>query len=119
MLGQLLLKSGLTIGRITTRRYRKAAVFSRFKPFLSAKHKAARLKWAKKHLDWTLDNWSHVTWTDKATVETGLDTRRKGTAMESRYLKPTFKSGKSSTGIWGVIVSGFKGSLQFFEKEVV
>ena len=120
-------KSGHTMGRTTIRRYLKAAGFFRFKarkkPFLSDKHKAARLKWAKEHQNWTLDDWSHVIWTDEATFETGLDTRscyvtrHKGTAMESRYLKPTLKSGRSSVGIWGAIILGLKGPVHFLEKE--
>ena len=120
-------KSGYNISRTTIRKYLKVSGYFRYKarrkPFLSSKHKAARLKWAKEHLRWTLDDWSHVIWTDEATFETGLDTRscyvtrRKGTAMESRYLKPTFKSGRSSVGIWGAIVLGLKGPVHFLEKE--
>ena len=96
-------KSGNTVCRTTIRRYLKALGYFRFKarrkPFLSNKHKVARLKWAKEHKGWTLEDWLHVIWTDEATFETGLDTRscyvtrRKGTAMDSKYLKPTFKSG--------------------------
>ena len=37
--------------------------------------------------------------------------------MESRYLKPTFKSGRSSIGIWGAIVLGLKGPVHFLEKK--
>ena len=37
--------------------------------------------------------------------------------MESRYLKPTFKSGRSSVGIWGAIVLGLKGPVHFLEKK--
>ena len=120
-------KFGSTISRTTIRKYLKAAGYFHFKarrkPFLSDKHKAARLKWAKEHKGWTLEDWLHVIWTDEATFETGLDirscyiTRRKGTGMESRYLKPTFKSGRSNLGIWGAIALGVKGAMHFLEKE--
>ncbi len=68
----------------------------------------------------------HITiiWTDKATYETGLDTRscyvtcRKGTTiLESRYLNHTFKSGKSTVGIWEAIVLRLKGPVHFLENE--
>lgn len=64
-----------------------------------------------------------VIWTDEATFETGLDTRscyvtrRPGTAMESRYLKPTFKGGRSTLGIWGAITFGKKGPVHFLAKK--
>ena len=69
-------KSGHNICRTTIRKYLKASGYFRYKTrrklFLSSIHKAARLKWAKEHLQWTLDDWSHV---NEATFETGLDTR--------------------------------------------
>jgi hypothetical protein len=48
-----------------------------------------------------------VAFSDEATFEIGLDTTppwvrcKRGAAYESRNLKPTFKSGRSSVGIWG------------------
>lgn len=101
----------------------KAAGYFRFKAqkklYLSSKHKLARLKWAKEHVNWTLE---HIIWTNEATFETSWDThscymtQRQGTAMESRYLKPTFKSGKTITGIWKAITLGF--SSLFAEKKM-
>ena len=35
-------------------------------------------------------------------------TRHLCTAMESRYLKPTFKSGRTTLGIWGALTRGKK-----------
>lgn len=64
-----------------------------------------------------------VIWTDEATFETGLDsrtcyvTRRPGTAMESQYLKLTFKSGRTILGIWGAITLGKKGPVHFWVKD--
>ncbi len=37
--------------------------------------------------------------------------------MESRYLKPTFKSGRSTISIWGAIALGLKGPVHFLEKK--
>ena len=37
--------------------------------------------------------------------------------MESRYLKPTFKSGQTTLGIWGAITWGKKGPVHFLIKQ--
>lgn len=113
-------KSGHKLSRCTVRKYMKTAGFfrsrARRKPFLTIRHKAVRLQWGREHNDWTIEDWSRVIWTDEATFETGLDTccyvsRRKGTAMEVRYLKPTFKSGRSTIGIWASITLDEKGPM--------
>ena len=60
---------------------------------------------------------------DEATFETGLDSRtcyvtqKPGTAMDSRYLKPTFKSERITLGIWGTITLGKKVLIHFLIKE--
>lgn len=64
-----------------------------------------------------------VIWTDDAIFETGLDSHicfiswRIDTAMESQYLKPTFKSGKTTMGIWGAILLEKKVLVNFLFKE--
>ena len=102
-------KSGHRLCKNTVRKYMKGAGFLRFKTrrklYLTIRHKAARLVWARKHKHWSIEDWGRVVWTDEAIYETGLDTRscyvsrRKGIAMEARYLKLTFKSGRSTIGI--------------------
>lgn len=37
--------------------------------------------------------------------------------MESWYLKLTFKSGKTTIGIWGAITLGLKGPVHFLQKK--
>ena len=120
-------KSGKKLHKNTVRKYLKKAGYLRFrarkKPFLIERHKLARLKWAKEHEHWTKKDWSRVIWTDEATFETGLDSRscyvsrKKGTAYESRYLKPTFKSGRTTIGIWGAITMYRKGPIHILAKE--
>lgn len=72
-------KSGHTLSRGTIRSYLKTAGYLRFKarrkPFLTQKHMEARLRWAREHVDWTLEDWKRVIWTDEATFTTGLDSR--------------------------------------------
>ncbi len=120
-------KSGHTLSRGMVWSYLKTAGYLRFKarrkPFLTQKHKEARLCWAREYVDWTLENWMSIIWTDEATFETGLDTRscyvtrHPGIATESRYLKPTFKRGRSTLGIWGAITFGKKVLVHFLAKK--
>ena len=120
-------KSGHTLSRRTVQSYLKTAGYLRFKarrkPVLTQKHKDARLRWAREHVDWTLEDWIRVIWTDEAIFKTGLDTRscyvtrRPGTAIESQYLKLTFKSGRSTLGIWGAITFEKKGPVHFLAKK--
>jgi hypothetical protein len=53
-----------SIHRVTIRSYLKIVDYLRFKTrkksFLTAKHKLAWLKWAREHVNWTLENWMHV-----------------------------------------------------------
>ena len=35
------------------------------KPFVSAKNRSARLKFAKEHLNWTANQWSKILWSDE------------------------------------------------------
>ena len=121
------LKSGCQLSRTIVRKYLIIAGYLRYKArkkfYLTVRHKAARLIWGRKHKDWTVEDWGCVVWTDEATFETGLDsrscyvTRRKSTVMEVRYLKATFKSGRSSIGIWGSITLKKKGSMHILSKK--
>lgn len=115
------------LARKTVQTYLKATGYLRFKaqkkPFLTQKHKDARLHWAREHVKLGLDDWKRAIWTDEATFETSLDLRtcyvtwRPGTAIKSRYQKPTFKSGRTTVGIWGAITWGKKGPVYFLIKQ--
>jgi transposase len=116
-----------SVHRVIVRSYLRVAGYLRFKArkksFLTSKHKLARLKWAREHVNWTLEDWMHVIWTNEITFETGLNTRsdyvsrRKGTAMKCRYLKFTFKSDRIILSIWETITWEIKGSVHFLQKE--
>ena len=93
---------------------------ARKKPFLKDDHKKARLEWCLQRQNWTLEEWKRVTWTHESTFELGGGGggrrrcwRQRGVikAYNSQYLKPTFKSGRSSVMIWGSIIYGFKGPM--------
>ena len=38
------------------------------KPYLSEKHKKARLEFAKRHKDWTIEDWKKVIWSDETKI---------------------------------------------------
>ena len=102
-------KSGYRIHINTTRKYLAKNEYYAFrprrKPYLTENHKKERVRWARIHQNWSLEDWALVAFSDESTFELGVDTsppwvrRKRGTAYESRNLKPTFKSGRSSVGI--------------------
>lgn len=77
------------------------------KPFLSEKHKARRLAFAKEHRHWTTFDWKNVIWTDESSFETGKKSRpvKVWRQLHERFsldcLAPSFKSGRSSVMVWG------------------
>ena len=90
------------------------------KPLLTAAHRRARLVWAWSHLNWELDDWDRVLWSDEFLIRTGggqvFVTRR----AEEKYLPECCVAkfrGYSSWIAWGMISSKIKGPLVFFEKE--
>ena len=66
---------------------------------------------------WKLSDVACICFSDESTFEIGLCTkpryvrRRYGHAYKSRYLQPSFKSGRSSVGVWGAIPLDFKSEL--------
>ena len=120
-------KAEKSIHRNIVRTYLKRAGYFRFKArkkfYLTLKHKQTRLKWIKKHLHWTLNEWMHVIWIDESTFETDLNAdpvyviKKKDTTYESRYLKSTFKSERSTVNIWKTIAWNIKNSVHFLHKK--
>ena len=79
------------------------------KPFLTKKQKALRLLFARKHKHWTEKDWENVMFTDECNIELGLDSRvirvwrRPGEEFLEECVKPTFKSGRTSVGMWSYV----------------
>jgi transposase len=62
------LSSRITVQTIRNRLH-EYGFFSTFqikKPFISDINRSARLKWAKEHVTWTLDQWKRVLWSDES-----------------------------------------------------
>ena len=79
------------------------------KPFLSTKHRERRLEWALERKDWGTEEWCEFIFTDESSFETGkpdgaiLVRRREGEAYNENCIRPTFKSGRSTTNHWGAM----------------
>ena len=77
------------------------------KSFLNTKHTAERLAFAREYLDWTIEDWNNVIWTDEASFEVEKHSRtiRVWRSASEKYqqdcLVPTFKSGRISIMVRG------------------
>jgi transposase len=87
------------------------------KPLLSKKNVNARLKWARIHKDWTLDDWRRVIWSDETKINRfGSDGRhytykRTTERLQPKHVKQTVKHGGSNIMIWGCITYDGPGYL--------
>jgi transposase len=77
------------------------------KPLLLSRHRAARLEWAQKHKDWTIEDWKTIVWSDETKINRlGSDGRqwvwmKKGEKRSERTVKSTVKFGGGSVMMWG------------------
>ena len=98
------------------RRARKA-------PFLKPDHRRIRKTWARKYSTCNMEDWSHVIWTDEASVEIGFQScpvlvwRTAQEEYNLDCLSPTFKSGWQSLMIWACITYDKCGPLVFLPKD--
>jgi hypothetical protein len=93
------------------------AIEKETKPKLSNKNIKARLEFAKRHKDWTLDDWRRVIWSDESKINRFCsDGRawcwiRDGEQLQSRHVKETVKHGGGSIMIWGCMTALGPGFL--------
>lgn len=70
---------------------------------------STRMAWAKGLKNWTMAEWSKIIWTDEMSFKIGKDAwitlvwRPPNQQYEPQYLKPSFKSGRTSLMLWGAI----------------
>uniref|UniRef100_A0AAY5L1N2 Transposase Tc1-like domain-containing protein n=1 Tax=Esox lucius TaxID=8010 RepID=A0AAY5L1N2_ESOLU len=80
---------------------------ARKKPFINEKQRRARLKFAKDHKDWTVEEWRNLIFSDKSHFQLcptpgHLMVRlRPGEAYKPQCLAPTVKFGGGLVMIWG------------------
>lgn len=107
---------------ITTvrRRLKEAGLNGRVakrKPLLRAVNKQKRLEFAKKHRNWTIDQWKSVLWTDESKFEIFGSRRRQyvrrkvGQRLDQRCIMPTVKFGGGSIMVWGAFSFDGVGEL--------
>lgn len=76
---------------------------------LTRAHRAARLRYAREHLEWTMDNWKNVLFTDECKVKFfSVDRevrvwRREGERFSEPCIHGTDRFGGPSVMIWGGI----------------
>jgi len=94
----------------------RSAVKSK-KPFLSMRHRRARLEFALEHQHWTLDDWSRVIWSDETKINRlGSDGRvwvwkRPGSGLTDQQVSGTVKFGGGSLMVWGCMTTQGPGYL--------
>uniref|UniRef100_A0A8C5LSX0 Transposase n=1 Tax=Leptobrachium leishanense TaxID=445787 RepID=A0A8C5LSX0_9ANUR len=89
----------------------------RRKTLLSKKNIAARLKFAKEHLDVPQHYWQNILWADETKIELfGKNPqhyvwRKKGTAHQHQNLISTVKHGGGSIMVWGCFAASGPGRI--------
>jgi len=108
--------SARTVRRIFGRSGLVARV-KRRKPLLRKRHLQARLRFAKKYVNWTAVDWRRVVYSDESKFNVfGFDGRqycwRKPDApLSAAHVQPTVKHGGGSIMVWGCLTSKGVGNL--------
>ena len=83
------------------------------KLLLVARHRKARLEFAERHLEWTVEDWKKVLWSDETKINRfGSDGRDqvwidKENRKDPRRIKQTVKFGRGNLMMWGCM--GWEG----------
>ncbi|CAD6197692.1 unnamed protein product [Caenorhabditis auriculariae] len=87
------------------------------KPLISEKNRAARVKWAKEHHNWTRQDWNKILWSDESKFllfgSDGIQWVRRpiGSRYHPKYQLPTVKHGGGSCMVWGAFSGSGIGPL--------
>jgi transposase len=93
------------------------AVRKKKRPFLSKKHRRARLDWALAHQHWTVEDWKTNVYTDESKINCfGSDGGRMtwkmvGEPLNDRLVQGTMKFGGGSVMVWGCMMWEGVGNL--------
>jgi len=86
-------------------------------PLLNARHRAARLAWAREHRDWSVEDWKRVAWSDESRFRLmNADGRLRIWRQAHEAMDPTCQVGTvqghgGSILVWGVFSWHCLGSL--------
>lgn len=109
----------------TKRRLNHGNLFGRRpmkKPLVSLKNRKARVAFAKKHLNWTSQQWAKVLFSDESKfMMFGSDgiqyvRRPKGTRNDPKFQLPTVKHGGGNIMVWGCFSRDGVGPLHLIEE---
>ena len=88
---------------------------------MTKKQRNARLQFAREHVNWTVEDWKNVIFTDESTFEIGKVyqrervLRKKNQQFTDANVKVTFKSGRKSLMVWGGISGNVRTCLHFHD----
>jgi transposase len=79
---------------------------ARKKPFISEVNRQKRLKWAKEHAKFKIEDWRRVIWTDESSISTDSYGKIRVWCQKDEIYNPdcteaTVKSGRKSIMVWG------------------
>jgi len=84
------------------------AIIKKKRPLLKRRHREDRLKFAKYHENWTVEDWKRVLWSDETKINRiGSDGRsytwkQRGSPLSDRTTTPTVKhGGGNNLMVWG------------------
>jgi transposase len=112
--------SSQTVRRVLKKHSFKAVVKKK-KPLLSTRHRKARLVFAQKYREWTVEDWKRVIWSDETKINRfGSDGRewvwkQKGEGLIEREVQGTVKHGGGNIMVWGCM--GWNGVGRLAEVE--
>ncbi|KAI1000236.1 hypothetical protein K3495_g7963 [Podosphaera aphanis] len=87
------------------------------KPALNSRHRKARLKFAQKHKEWTIEDWKRVIWSDETKINRicsdGIQYtwRKPQPGLAGRGIVPTLKFGGGNIMIWGCMAWSGPGPM--------
>src|SRR5436190_5361051 len=100
-----------TLSSQTVRRHLRTSglrpVVKKKRPLLKPAQRRARLHFAQSHLEWTLEDWKQVIWSDKTKINRmGSDGRKwvwkeVGEELNDRLVEGTQKFGGGNVMVWG------------------
>lgn len=125
-LREILTDNGINVSRSTARRIlHRHGIRGRIaakKPGLTSRQAEIRLAWCNDHINWSINDWQKIIFSDEASVEIGgrsrttIVWRMKGDRYKPQFTVPTFRSGRKSIMVWACFAGGEKGPLVFMKE---